>query len=161
MSLFSFQNSTPFRDEQKGVLGFALSATLPHCGTLHLPHRALRLSLPLRITLSLSLCFEIRVDRFEVDSSSDFEPSESRKMYADRVENGGRRSVKERLNGNGISGPTRHQQQRQITGKRFAILTSCFCDDFLCFWRGFKFGCDFRFDRMLATFVIGMHVEVR
>ncbi|XP_047161898.1 uncharacterized protein LOC124831853 [Vigna umbellata] len=46
-------------------------------------------------------------------------------MYADRVENGGRRSVKERLNGNGISGPTRHHQQRQITGKRFAILTSC------------------------------------
>ncbi|KAK7382688.1 hypothetical protein VNO80_01668 [Phaseolus coccineus] len=39
-------------------------------------------------------------------------------MYADRVENGGRRSVKERLNGNGISGPTRQQQQRQITGKR-------------------------------------------
>ncbi|BAT97137.1 uncharacterized protein HKW66_Vig0202900 [Vigna angularis] len=39
-------------------------------------------------------------------------------MYADRVENGGRRSVKERLNGNGISDPTRHHQQRQITGKR-------------------------------------------
>ncbi|KAK7286823.1 hypothetical protein RJT34_22093 [Clitoria ternatea] len=38
-------------------------------------------------------------------------------MYADRVESGARRSVKERLNnGNGISGSTR--QQRQITGKR-------------------------------------------
>ncbi|RDX99900.1 SEC23-interacting protein, partial [Mucuna pruriens] len=37
-------------------------------------------------------------------------------MYADRVESGPRRSVKERLNGNGISGSTR--QQRPITGKR-------------------------------------------
>ncbi|XP_061362730.1 uncharacterized protein LOC133306426 [Gastrolobium bilobum] len=37
-------------------------------------------------------------------------------MYADRVESGARRSVKERLNGNGISDSTR--QQRQITGKR-------------------------------------------
>ncbi|CAJ1949501.1 unnamed protein product [Sphenostylis stenocarpa] len=43
-------------------------------------------------------------------------------MYADLVENGGRRSVKERLNGNGTSGPTRLQQQRQITGKRIAVL---------------------------------------
>ncbi|CAJ1936158.1 unnamed protein product [Sphenostylis stenocarpa] len=39
-------------------------------------------------------------------------------MYADLVENGGQRSVKERLNGNGTSGPTWLQQQRQITGKR-------------------------------------------
>ncbi|CAJ1934161.1 unnamed protein product [Sphenostylis stenocarpa] len=38
-------------------------------------------------------------------------------MYADLVENGGQRSVKERLNGNGTSGPTWLQQQRQITGK--------------------------------------------
>ncbi|TKY68640.1 Phospholipase DDHD2 [Spatholobus suberectus] len=38
-------------------------------------------------------------------------------MYADRVEGGARRSVKERLNGNGISGSTR-QQQRQITGSK-------------------------------------------
>ncbi|KAK7304514.1 hypothetical protein VNO77_42395 [Canavalia gladiata] len=37
-------------------------------------------------------------------------------MYADRVESGARRSVKERLNGNVISDSTR--QQRQITGKR-------------------------------------------
>ncbi|KAJ1409559.1 Sterile alpha motif domain [Sesbania bispinosa] len=37
-------------------------------------------------------------------------------MYADRVESGARRSVKERLNGNATSDSTR--QQRQITGKR-------------------------------------------
>ncbi|XP_027336098.1 ankyrin repeat and SAM domain-containing protein 6-like [Abrus precatorius] len=37
-------------------------------------------------------------------------------MYADRVDSGARRSVKERLNGNGISDSSR--QQRQITGKR-------------------------------------------
>lgn len=43
-------------------------------------------------------------------------------MYADRVEGGARRPVKERLNDvNGVSGSTRPQQQRQITGKRFAI----------------------------------------
>jgi len=96
-------------------------------------------------------------------------------MYADRVENGGRRSVKERLNGNGVSGPTRQQHQRQITGKRFAILTSsCFCDGFQCFWPRFKFGCGFavfldieekcggRFDHNSGggTFVTGVHVEV-
>ncbi|KAG4393334.1 hypothetical protein GLYMA_03G064800v4 [Glycine max] len=40
-------------------------------------------------------------------------------MYADRVEGGARRPVKERLNDvNGVSGSTRPQQQRQITGKR-------------------------------------------
>ncbi|KAL2319270.1 hypothetical protein Fmac_028239 [Flemingia macrophylla] len=38
-------------------------------------------------------------------------------MYADRVESGGRRSVKERLNGNVVSGSTR-QHQLQFTGKR-------------------------------------------
>ncbi|XP_020208229.1 ankyrin repeat and SAM domain-containing protein 6 isoform X1 [Cajanus cajan] len=38
-------------------------------------------------------------------------------MYADRVESGGRRSVKERLNGNVVSSSTR-QHQRQVTGKR-------------------------------------------
>lgn len=44
------------------------------------------------------------------------------KMYADRMEGGARRPVKERLNnGNGVIGSTRQQQQRQITGKRFAI----------------------------------------
>jgi len=37
-------------------------------------------------------------------------------MYADRVESGVRRSVKDRLNGNDVSGSAR--QQRQITGKR-------------------------------------------
>ncbi|XP_057457165.1 uncharacterized protein LOC130748084 isoform X3 [Lotus japonicus] len=37
-------------------------------------------------------------------------------MYADRVESGARRSVKERLNGTDASGSTR--QHRQITGKR-------------------------------------------
>ncbi|KAJ7961543.1 SAM domain family protein [Quillaja saponaria] len=36
-------------------------------------------------------------------------------MYADRVESGGRRSVKERLNGNFVNSSIR---QRQITGKR-------------------------------------------
>ncbi|RZB60392.1 hypothetical protein D0Y65_043254 [Glycine soja] len=40
-------------------------------------------------------------------------------MYADRMEGGARRPVKERLNnGNGVIGSTRQQQQRQITGKR-------------------------------------------
>jgi len=39
-------------------------------------------------------------------------------MYADRVESGARRSVKERLDGS-ISVSTRNQ--RQVTGKRFAI----------------------------------------
>jgi hypothetical protein len=39
-------------------------------------------------------------------------------MYADRVESGARRSVKERLDGSiGVS----TRQQRQVTGKRFAL----------------------------------------
>ncbi|CAJ1968668.1 unnamed protein product, partial [Sphenostylis stenocarpa] len=52
----------------------------------------------------------VSVLRFRVhNSSSDFKPSELQKMYADLVENGGRRSVKERINGNGTSGLTRLQ----------------------------------------------------
>ncbi|KAG4938873.1 hypothetical protein JHK84_045068 [Glycine max] len=46
-------------------------------------------------------------------------------MYADRMEGGARRPVKERLNnGNGVIGSTRQQQQRQITGKRSHIPVS-------------------------------------
>ncbi|CAJ1948772.1 unnamed protein product [Sphenostylis stenocarpa] len=58
--------------------------------------------------------------RFSASSSANRDHFHS-KMYADLVENGGQRSVKERLNGNDTSGPTWLQQQRQITGKRTRI----------------------------------------
>ncbi|CAJ1947926.1 unnamed protein product [Sphenostylis stenocarpa] len=57
----------------------------------------------------------------EISQLSDDEVDDIPKMYADLVENGGQRSVKERLNGNGTSGPTWLQQQHQITSKRTRI----------------------------------------